>query len=149
MAAPHSQGRRCAANARDGSVYTVPDRYLGGNFAIAVCGVLDSDGMALPVAIATSCNYEKPAITDGSELRPAGMPLTLTVTVSNTTEAVPYVLYRYASEADVPTSAFNRQGARAASVTRFLGDASGRWSTILNVSSADMVFLRCVPATAP
>lgn len=151
------QGNRQQANAADGNVYTLPDAYQGGNFGIAHTGALetlvnDDPGTVqlLSVGVATNVNYEAPPIVDGSQQRPAPMPLTLNVTVSDVDAGVTYNLYEYDDEHRVPTSAFNAHNASAARVVSFTAGAGEHTHVVTRHTQSDQkCFFRAVRADAP
>jgi hypothetical protein len=141
------QATRRQANAPDGPVYSLDGD--GRDYGIALTGVADANGETLPVRITTSANDEKPSIKNGSNVRPAGMPLTLTVTVSGLTPGTKYTLYRYDDAAAVPNRAFNAH-ASSASASWPIDIASGSTYTLQeHIESSDEAFYRAVPATAP
>ncbi|WP_235851345.1 hypothetical protein [Paraburkholderia acidicola] len=105
------QKNRAQANAPTGSVYSLSSS--GTNYGIAITGVIDQDNETVPVRLTVNHNYEKPDIKPGSSLRPAPMPLTLTVEVSGLKPNVAYRLYRYNRMESVPDSAFNAHASQA------------------------------------
>ena len=70
----------------------------------------DTTHEILPVHVYTSLNYEKPEIVDGSNTRPDGEELTLTVKVSNIVPGKQYNLYRYSSFHSTPKMNYNQIG---------------------------------------
>jgi hypothetical protein len=138
---------RARANAREGPLYSLPRP--GRNYGIAILGVKDADGDTLPVRMKTSVNHELPAMRDGSNVRPAPMPLTLTVTVSGLTPGVDYRLYRYDDLAAVPDSRFNAHAANARTVWKIRLSAGTTYTLTQRIQSDQTVVYRAVRASAP
>lgn len=138
---------RQEANAKNGTIYSVANG--GQNYGVAITGVIDQDRETLPVRVATNVNYEKPAIANGSNVRPAPMALTLTITVSGLEPGTTYNLYRYDAMANVPNAAFNANASQA--TERWTIDiASGTTYTMSeNIMSDDEAIYRAVPSAAP
>jgi hypothetical protein len=143
------KGTRQQANAKNGAIYTLPSSPTTKNYGIAHTGPTDTSNELLPVTVATSVNYEDPAIARNSNTRPDAMPLNLTVTVSNLSKGVQYVMYRYDDEAKVPTGAFNRNSGAAKRVYAFQGDETGVYTMTESFMSSDKVIFRCVRNSAP
>jgi len=99
------QASRQQANAKNGPLYSITND--ASNYGIAITGIADLKGETFPVRVDTDLNYEHPDIAEGSDDRPAPMPLTLTITVSGLTPNTPYTLYRYNTLESVPDSDFN------------------------------------------
>lgn len=140
-------GDRARANAKEGNVYSIPDTQSG-NFGIAHTGIVDKNKDCLPILLETNVNYEKPAIKNRSEERPAPMPLTLTITVSQLADGAAYNLYTYNDETAVPTESFNANAKQAISVRKIQGDATGRFVVADSIQSSDKRIYRCVRADA-
>ena len=143
-------GTRRDANAKNGSIYTVPfaSDSTTENFGVAQSGVLDTSDAAsgpsglVPVRVDTldagglaPCNFEDPQIGVQSEERPPAMELVLKVTVSGLEAGAAYTLYRYDDEAKVPTSYFNRNASNAVHAWAFVGPAD---FTLLESIMTDM-----------
>ncbi len=137
---------RPQANAPGAPLYSLPSSVR--HFAIALTGVTDPAHETLPVRVSTNVNYETPHIQNGSNVRPASMPLTLTVTVSGLHPGTAYTVYRYDSVAAVPTTAFNSDAAAAAQSWHFTAGA-GTYSLSQVVRSDDQVLYRAVPSAGP
>lgn len=142
------QKTRAQANAPSGTIYALANDAQ--NYGIAITGVTDPAHETLPVRLSTNVNYERPAMRNGSDARPAPMPLILTVTVSNLKPGASYRLYRYDDVASVPDTQFNANA----------GNASGHWtiraaagrSTFTmsqRIMSDQVAVYRAVPASAP
>ncbi|MGH8045928.1 MAG: hypothetical protein ACREKL_01660 [Chthoniobacterales bacterium] len=138
---------RKQVSGKNGPLYGLPD--YGRNFGVAITGVMDADGETLPVRIATSRNDEIPVMKRKSIVRPAPMPLTLTVTVSNLTPGVAYKLYRYDRLYAVPDSRFNANAAAAAQSWDVNIPSGTSYVMTQNILSDEQVIYRAVPASAP
>eukprot|EP01052_Picozoa_sp_SAG31_P007002 SAG31_NODE_329_length_17643_cov_10.377793_7_plen_415_part_00 len=149
------QGSRKEANAPEGNVYYVPDRYPSdtGNFAIAHTGPLEkpvNQSMLLPIRVDTNVCWERPPIADGSQQRPPPMPLTLTVTVFSLSPGVNYSLYLFDNATSVPVRSFNSAGrVMASQAWHFVGEESGQYSMALKTKSDMQAFFRAVRSDAP
>jgi hypothetical protein len=87
-------------------------------------------------------------VDDGSEARPASMPIVLNITVSGLTVSETYRLYRYNDETLVPTSAFNTNSTgHAMWAKEFTADAA-ELALQEEVMSSDKAIYRAVLATA-
>lgn len=142
---------RAGANAIGGPVYAL--RHRPENFGTAVKGVIDPDGVTIPVLLTSDVDSEGVQNGEGPDqlmvAPPPGMPITLTahVTIPDTNKA--YRLYLYDGFTNVPTNNFNASAAHA--MTNWIIPAGGgsTWSvTITNLSSDTRVF-RAVPTEAP
>lgn len=137
------QATRRQANTPTGNVYALADAVR--NYGTAITGIADQDHQAVPVRVATSVNDETPQIGHHSSTRPAPMPLTLTVTLSDLQPGTTYDLYRYDDVSTVPTAAFAQHGAGASWKAQFT--ATGTTHTLTQpVRSSDQVIYRAVPA---
>ncbi|MFM8829175.1 MAG: hypothetical protein ACKOGE_07860, partial [Actinomycetota bacterium] len=97
-------------------VYSVYDNAKNlGNYAVAISGIVDDTSggpVALPVSLASSINNEgQQSANMGSA--PAGLPMSLTATVSGLTAGQAYNVYLYTDFASVPTGSFNFNAAQA------------------------------------
>jgi hypothetical protein len=142
-------GTREEANKKTGNTYTLPasSKTTTFNYGIAHTGIMDDDGVLLPVSITTNVNYEDPEMENRSEKRPAAMPLDLTITVAGLTPGEAYMLYRYSDETKVPTANFNSQLANAAESTPFTATKSTFVAT-KSILSNEKNFFRCVLSDA-
>jgi len=141
------QASRKQANARNGAIYSTADN--GTNFGIAITGVKDTDHETVPVRVDTNVNYEIPAIKNGSNERPAPMPLVLTVTVSGLTPGVTYRLYRYNSFESVPDNHFNAHAGQAYQSWTVQIASGDSWVMTQDIASDEIGAYRAVPAAAP
>ncbi|MBR2686395.1 MAG: C39 family peptidase [Aquamicrobium sp.] len=140
------------ATRREANSKAHPDYSLargGSNYGIAITGIIDRDGQTLPVRLSTNVNYEKPAMREGSNTRPASQNLTLTITVSGLQPGVSYNLYRYNSFQSVPNSAFNAAASKASRKWK-INIKSGTSATMTEkIKSDEIAVYRAVPETAP
>lgn len=141
------QADRRQANAPDGAIYSLAN--AGTNYGIAITGVKDLNGDTLPVRVDTNVNYERPEIVDGSNSRPAAMPLTLTITVSGLLPQVSYNLYRYNAFSAVPDSHFNAHAANAGAVWHFQISSGTSFTLQEQIQSNEIAVYRAVKASAP
>lgn len=140
------QASRTQANAKKGAIYSLSNN--GSNYGITITGVKDLNGDTLPVRVDTNVNYEKPEIKDGSIIRPAPMPLTLTITVSELKPNVLYYLYRYSNFGSVPDSKFNAQADKAAEKRKIKINSGNTYVMTQEINSDDVAIYRAVKASA-
>lgn len=141
------QANRKEANSKSRPVYSL--RRNGGNYGIAVTGIIDRDGKTLPIRLSTNVNYEKPAMREGSNTRPTPQKLFLTANVSGLKPGVPYTLYRYNSFDSVPESSFNANASKASKSWKFTVTAGSTFVVTEEISSDQTAVYRAVPNTAP
>ena len=137
---------RQLANAKTGPVYSLKS---GGDYGIAVTGIIDLSRETVPVRLATSTNAETPAMVNGSNTRPAAKPVTLTVTVSNLTPGTTYTLYRYNTMANVPDSNINANAAKAAQKWTITIPSGSTYTMTQTINSNETAVYRAVPVGAP
>jgi len=142
---PFQQTRR-TANASTAEVYSLKN---GGNYGIAITGILDTDKKTVPVRLATSQNFESPVIRNGSTARPTASAITLTITLSGLTPGVPYNLYRYNTVNNIPTASFNANAAKAAQKWAVRISSGSTFVQSLTIQSSETAAFRAVPASAP
>jgi hypothetical protein len=142
-------GDRAEANSQTGRVYTLPNSASIGNYGLSVSSILDTHDDTLPITITTSQNYESPEIKDGSNTRPASSPITLTITISNLTPSVSYILYTYTDIADVPIGSFNSHSSMAASQQTISISSGSTFTLSATIQTSDQRIYRCVKASAP
>ena len=140
------QANRVQANAKHGDIYALSNS--GINYGIVFTGVKDLNGETLPIRLDTNINEEKPAIKDGSTIRPAAEPLTLTITVSHLEPHVAYNLYRYNDFAKVPDSHFNAHADQASERWRILISSGDSYLLIQEIQSNERAIYRAVKASA-
>lgn len=139
-------GNRQDANRKDGRVYTLPNDESIGNYGLSISGIMDLNNECLPISIIPSQNYEEPEIRDGSNTRPTSFMLNLTVTISNLTPSVEYILYKYNNVSKVPTQSFNINSNSGQSISqRDIVISSGtKYIFVETIESSDRVIYRCV-----
>lgn len=138
---------RAQANARSAPQYSLP---LGvRDYGIAIVGISDPRHETLPVRIATSVNYEKPAMRNHSTVRPKAMPLVLTVTVSGLRAGTNYTLYRYDRFSDVPDVRFNANASRASKHWSIRLTSGSSFSVREGIMSDQVAVYRAVPSSGP
>lgn len=121
----------------------------GGNYGIAVTGIIDRDGETLPVRLQTSIASEAPAMKEGSSKRPASSPITITATVSRLKPGTSYKLYRYDTLQAVPEQSFNGNAAKAAKMWSIKIASGSTYSVKETIRSSAIAVYRAVPVTAP
>jgi hypothetical protein len=142
----HFTGTRRQANNPNGPLYLLSNK--APNFAIAIEGPLDLDGVTVPVRLAASTNQEPP-ITDGSNEPPVPGPLTLTATVEITDTSSAYNLYLYDDFDRVPVANFNAMAASAAQSWHIPPNSGNTYSVSLRTSTGATAVFRAVPQSAP
>lgn len=142
----HLPKSRAAANRPDGAVYSLRDRPP--NYAVAVTGVADLDGVTIPVRLTASLDGE-PAIPDPSDVPPAPVPLTLTATVTIPDPSVAYRLHRWDDFALVPAARFNAAASLAVESWTIPPGTGPTFVVEIATASDATVVLRAVPASAP
>ncbi len=140
------QKTRTQANAHAGPIYSLA--LQGGDYGLAVTGVSDLYHDTLPVRLATNVNYEKPDIANHSTVRPAPMPIVLTVTISGLQPGVDYKLYRYNDFAKVPDFAFNAAASQAAESWNVRIDSGSQFVMTEQIQSDEIAVYRAVRADA-
>lgn len=140
------QQDRNQANAASASVYSLSTQ--GSGFGIAITGVTDPNGETLPVSLKTSINYE-PAIQNGATSRPAPIPVTLTITLSNLEPGVSYKLYRYSQFGSVPDANFNASASQAQESWDVEISSGTTYEMTEQIQSDEMAIYRAVRASAP
>lgn len=129
-----------------------PDYSLAGagrHYGVAITGIVDLDGQALPVRLTTDVNHETPEMRQGQKERPASAPLTLTVTVSGLKPGLDYRLYRYDSFEAVPESGFNAKASQASEVWNIRLASGSTYSLKESIRSDQVAVYRAVPVSAP
>lgn len=137
---------RQQANAKTAAVYSLKN---GGDYGIAITGIIDLSHETMPVRLTTSTNAETPAIVDGSNTRPAAKPVTLTITVSSLKPGTTYTLYRYNSMTKVPDSNINANVANAAQKWTIKISAGSTYTMTQTINSNEIAVYRAVPVGAP
>lgn len=138
---------RRQANSASHRLYSLPSD--GRNYGVAITGIIDRDGQALPVRLSTNVNYEKPIMEEGSSTRPASQDLTLTVTVLGLVPGVTYNLYRYDNFQSVPNAGFNAAAEKADKSWEINIKSGTSFSVKEKIKSNQIAVYRAVPETAP
>ncbi len=137
---------RQQANEKNGPIYSLYDG--GENYGIAILGVKDKNRDTIPVRVDTNVNYEKPAIKNNTSIRPAPMPLKLTITVSDLQPNVVYNLYKYNNLEDVPEEQFNGNAGNACEQWQIQISARSTFVLEQTILSDEVAVFRCVRASA-
>lgn len=141
------QRSRGQANDPQSPAYSLLNRPM--NYATAVTGVRDLDGVTIPVRLTSSADGE--GAQDGDRLvappAPRAIDLTATVTIPDSTRG--YNVYLYDDFAKVPVSNFNASAANAVQSWTIPPGSGATWSkTITTMSDQTRVF-RAVAISAP
>ena len=142
---------RAEANAIGGPVYALRDRPK--NYGTVVTGVLDPDGVTIPVRLTSDVNGE--GVHNGSgpnqvmRAAPPGTPITLTAHVTIPDQSKAYRVYLYGKFRHVPTRDFNAKAAKAIQTWTIPAGSGPTWSVTINALSSDTRVFRAVPASAP
>ncbi|CEG10416.1 hypothetical protein BN961_03856 [Afipia felis] len=141
------RANRRLANSDSHPVYALPEGVE--NYGVAITGIIDQDGQALPVRLSTNLNSEEPSMVEGSDARPASQNLTLTVTVSGLVPGLSYNLYRYDDFQSVPNGAFNATSDEASKTWKIVVKSGSSFTLKETIESDQIAVYRAVPATAP
>ena len=145
---PRTRGQ---ANAIGGPVYALRDRPK--NYGTVVTGVVDPQGVTIPVRLTSNVNGEGVQNGTGPEqvLRqpPPGTPMTLTARVRIPDPAFAYVVYLYDDFAAVPTRDFNAQAGNAIDSWTIPAGSGPTWSVTIDALTSDTRVFRAVPVSAP
>ena len=142
---------RDEANAIGGPLYALRDRPR--NYGTEVTGVVDPQGVTIPVRLTSNLNGE--GVQNGSgpnqvmKQAPPGIPMTLTAHVSIPNQSQAYVVYLYDDFRDVPTREFNAHSDRAMASWTIPAGAGSSWSVTIRTLSSDTRVFRAVPVSAP
>lgn len=137
---------RAAANRPRGPIYSLRNRPV--NYAVAITGVVDLDGVTIPVRLTSDLDGEPP-IVDGSDVAPTPVPMTLKARVEIPDQSVGYTLYRYDDFDQVPAAGFNAAAARASRSWVIPAHSGPEFVTDVVTTSDATVVLRAVPQSAP
>ena len=142
---------RDQANAIGGPVYALRDRPK--NYGTAVTGVLDPDGVTIPVRLTSNVDGE--GVHNGSgpnqvmRAAPAAIPITLTAHVSVPDQSKAYRVYLYDDFSKVPTRNFNASAASAIEQWTIPAGSGPIWTVTIDAMSSNTRVFRAVPVTAP
>lgn len=139
-------GNRFQANNPRGPIYMLKN--MPKNYGIAISGVLDTDGVTIPVKVTSNLNYE-PDIGHQSNTPPDPIPMQLTATVSIPDQNVGYVLYRYDDFSKVPVVNFNAKAGDAVQSWSIPANSGATFSVQYDGMSDETVVFRAVRASAP
>ena len=137
---------RQKANAKTGPVYSLKS---GADYGIAITGIIDLSRETVPVRLTTSLNAETPGIVNGSNIRPAAKPITLTIAISNLKPGTTYNLYRYNTMANVPESNINANASKAAQRWTIAIKTGSTHTMTQTIMSNEIAVYRAVPVGAP
>ena len=140
------QRTRTEADQRLAPSYSIAK--LAKNYGFAVTGVKDTYNETVPVSLKTNINYEGPSILDGTSIRPASTPITLTITVSKLKPNAIYYLYRYNNLEKVPNGSFNSNAINAIKTYTIKIESGSTFTTSEVISSNEIAVYRAVPAAA-
>jgi hypothetical protein len=138
---------RQQANLPGGAVYSLRDRPA--NYATAISGIADVDGVTIPVRLTSDVNGEGEWNVAVGKQPPAPIPMTLTAHVSIPDDDVSYNLYLYDDFADVPTAGFNAAADRAIQTWQIPAGSGPIWKLTIDAMSDQTRIFRAVPVTAP
>ena len=136
---------RRGANASSAPPYSIPSGVK--NYAVAVEGVADREGVTIPVMLQASRRGE-PAMVDGALLPPAPEPLAIRATVFIPNQDQSYNLYRYDDFSKVPEASFNAAASNAVQSWVIPAHSGAAVVFDVNVLTSDTVVFRAVPSTA-
>lgn len=136
--------RRQANNPR-GLIYRLKSK--APNYAIAIAGPLDLDGVTIPVRLDASEDHE-PDLADGATAAPAPVALTLTATVAIPDTSAAYTLYLYDDFAKVPVANFNASASAAKQTWQIPANSGSTYSTQLQTTTGATAIFRAVPQSA-
>ncbi|MGR3889783.1 hypothetical protein [Pseudomonas sp. 1152_12] len=140
------QANRQEANTPSQALYSLPRKR---QYGVAVTGIIDHDGLTLPVRLWTEVIAEQPPMAQHANTRPPSAALALTVTVSGLKPSVPYTLYRYDTFAAVPNAAFNANASQAAQQWKVKIETGSTYTLKETIRSDQVAVYRAVPDTAP
>lgn len=138
---------RAQANAPGGPMYSLRNRPP--NYGTAVSGVVDPQGVTLPVRLTSDARGEgvqnEPVMRRPP--RPFAITLTARVTITDPTQA--YRVYLYDDFGDVPTRDFNAHADRAVASWTIPAGSGDSWEVAIRALSSDTRVFRAVPVSAP
>jgi hypothetical protein len=137
---------RQQANLPGGAVYSLRDRPA--NYATAISGIVDVDGVTIPVRLTSDVNGEGEWNVAVGKQPPAPIPMTLTAHVSIPDDDVAYNLYLYDDFAEVPTAGFNAAADRAIQSWQIPEGSGPIWKLTIDSMSDQTRIFRAVPVTA-
>ena len=138
---------RAQANAVGGPIYSL--RSTPKNFGVAVRGIIDTDGVTVPVRLISNVDGEGVQNQPVMKQPPAPMPITLTARVKLPDPSRAYRVYLYDDFAKVPGHNFNAKSERAMRVWTIPAGGSHLWSVTIHAMTSDTRVFRAVPVSAP
>lgn len=135
------QKDRKQANWESSPIYSLRPQQ---NYGVAITGILDPNCETKPIQIQTNIPYE-PTLAEGSNKRPASIPVRLKVTVSELKPGQSYTVYRYDDMDYVPDGEFHKKAYRSVA-SRLIQITSGSTYTFEEeILSHQTVVYRAVP----
>ena len=141
------QRSRGQANDPDAPAYSLLDRPM--NYATAVTGVRDPDGVTIPVRLTSSSDGEGAQDGDRLEAPPAPRAIDLTATVTIPDASRGYNVYLYDDFDKVPVRDFNASAANAVQSWTIPPGSGATWSKTISTMSNQTRVFRAVPVAAP
>ncbi len=138
---------RSAANAPGGPLYSL--RKWPRNYATAITGVVDPEGVTIPVRLTSNVNGEglqnEPVLNEP----PVPTPMTLTARVRIPDQSVAYRVYLYDDFAKVPSRNFNAKAANAIQSWTIPPGSGATWRVTIDAMTDQTRVFRAVPMSAP
>ncbi|MUH46451.1 MAG: hypothetical protein F2793_08045 [Actinobacteria bacterium] len=141
------QRSRGQANDPQAPAYSLLNRPM--DYATAVTGVRDLDGVTIPVRLTSSADGEGAQDGDRLEAPPAPRAIDLTATVTIPDPSLGYNVYLYDDFAKVPVSNFNASSANALQAWTIAPGTATTWSRTISTMSDQTRVFRAVPTSAP
>ena len=138
---------RQQANRPGGALYSLRDRPA--NYATAISGIVDVDGVTIPVRLTSDANGEGEWNVTVGKKQPPSFAITLTAHVSIPDEDVAYNLYLYDDFGAIPRSRFNALADRAIQSWQIPAGSGPIWKVTIDAMSDQTRIFRAVPVTAP
>lgn len=138
---------RSRANAIGGPMYSL--RSTPKNFGAAVRGILDTDGVTLPVRLISNADGEGVHNEPIMKRPPAPMPITLTARVKLPDPTRACRVYPYDNLAKVPGSNVNATSVHARRAWTIPAGGSHMWSVTIQAMTSDTRMFRAAPVSAP
>ena len=139
--------RSAINNKHSNKPYAIPDCPTG-NYGIAYTGIADGPKKECkPIVVEVDRGDETPEISDGSNKRPAPVPISLKVTVSDLKPGKSYTLFTYNDPSAVPLQQFNAHASSTVAYNRFVASSAGIFVFNERIKSSDMRFYRAVLAS--
>ena len=140
------QKTRSQANDPDSASYSLRNKPM--NYATAVTGVMDPDGVTIPVRLTSNADGEGVQDEDEMDAPPAARPINLTATVSIPDQNLGYTVYLYDDFTKVPIRNFNASAPSAIQSWSIAPGSGPSWSKTIGIMSNETRVFRAVPNTA-